>query len=77
MVTREQIVSWLRFTAEAIEESKEQLTELDAAIGDAEHGISMARGFHKVADQLPANVLGARTTGVGDGEELSTPTLEK
>ena len=53
MVTREQIVSWLKLTAEVIEENKEHLTELDAAIGDAEHGISMARGFQKVAGQLP------------------------
>ncbi len=54
MVTREQVLVWLKLTAKVIEENKEYLTELDAAIGDAEHGISMARGFQKVASQLPA-----------------------
>jgi phosphoenolpyruvate---glycerone phosphotransferase subunit DhaL len=54
MVTKEQVIKWLTLTAKVIEENKEHLTELDAAIGDAEHGISMARGFQKVAGQLPA-----------------------
>lgn len=54
MVTKEQILQWLQtFTAE-IEQNKEYLTELDAAIGDADHGINMERGFKKVISQLPS-----------------------
>lgn len=50
---KEQILEWLRrFTAE-IEQNKDYLTELDAAIGDADHGINMDRGFKKVMSQLP------------------------
>lgn len=33
---------------------KEYLTELDSAIGDADHGINMNRGFQKVHDKLSA-----------------------
>ncbi|MCT4544794.1 MAG: dihydroxyacetone kinase subunit DhaL [Vallitalea sp.] len=36
-----------------IQENKEFLTELDGAIGDADHGINMARGFSEVVKQLP------------------------
>lgn len=53
MVTKEQIVQWLQKFATAIESNKDYLTELDAAIGDADHGINMERGFKKVMSQLP------------------------
>jgi dihydroxyacetone kinase-like protein len=38
--------------AEAINENKEMLTDLDAAIGDADHGINMSRGFDAVKSKL-------------------------
>lgn len=53
MVTKEQIIKWLQSVAIVLEENKEYLTELDAAIGDADHGINMNRGFQKVITQLP------------------------
>jgi dihydroxyacetone kinase-like protein len=69
MVTRDQIVSWLEKTAEVLEENRKYLTDLDAAIGDADHGINMDRGFRKVMTQLPTvtnsdigNIL--KTTGM-------------
>ena len=37
----------------AIDENAQFLTDLDAAIGDNDHGINMARGFKKVGDDLP------------------------
>ncbi len=40
--------------AEAIITNKELLTELDSAIGDADHGINMARGFEAVRAKLAA-----------------------
>lgn len=43
----------MQAVAVIIEENKDYLTELDAAIGDADHGINMNRGFQKVASQLP------------------------
>lgn len=54
MVTKEQIIRWLQAVAVILEENKNYLTELDAAIGDADHGINMNRGFQKVASQLPS-----------------------
>ncbi|MBW4561682.1 MAG: dihydroxyacetone kinase subunit L [Mojavia pulchra JT2-VF2] len=54
MVSKEQILQWLHAFAAAIEQNKDYLTELDAAIGDADHGINMDRGFKKVILQLPS-----------------------
>jgi dihydroxyacetone kinase-like protein len=53
MVTKEQILQWLQTVAVLLEQNKNYLTELDAAIGDADHGINMNRGFQKVMSQLP------------------------
>jgi len=54
MLTSHQIIKWLYRTASVIEENKDFLTQLDAAIGDAEHGINMEQGFKVVARQLPS-----------------------
>ena len=43
--------AWVHAIATAIDEQKEYLTRLDSAIGDADHGINMQRGFSAV---LPA-----------------------
>ena len=51
-VTKQQILNWLQAVAQAIAENKDYLTELDAAIGDADHAINLDRGFKKVAEQL-------------------------
>ncbi|MDZ8023709.1 MAG: dihydroxyacetone kinase subunit DhaL [Nostoc sp. DedQUE11] len=53
MVTQAQILQWLQAFASEIEQNKTYLTELDAAIGDADHGINMDRGFKKISTQLP------------------------
>ena len=54
MVTKQQILQWLQAVAVVLEQNKDYLTELDAAIGDADHGINMKRGFQKVISQLPS-----------------------
>lgn len=51
-ITKQQIIDWLQAVAQAIAQNKDYLTELDAAIGDADHGINLDRGFQKVASQL-------------------------
>ncbi len=53
MVNKEQIIQWLQTVATVLEQNKDYLTELDAAIGDADHGINMNRGFQKVITLLP------------------------
>ncbi len=37
-----------------IDERKDELTELDAAIGDADHGANMQRGMQAARERLPA-----------------------
>ncbi|WP_019503642.1 dihydroxyacetone kinase subunit DhaL [Pleurocapsa sp. PCC 7319] len=53
MVSQQQIIDWINGFTAVIAEKKDYLTELDAAIGDADHGINMNRGFQKVSEKLP------------------------
>lgn len=53
-MTKEQILQWLQTFTTQIEQNKDYLTQLDAAIGDADHGINMSRGFQKAIAQLPS-----------------------
>ena len=53
MVTKADVIAWLEKLADLYNENKEHLTDLDSAIGDADHGINMSRGFSKVAEKLP------------------------
>jgi len=46
------VVAWVRAFAAEVESNKEYLTELDAAIGDADHGINMNRGMSAVVGKL-------------------------
>jgi dihydroxyacetone kinase-like protein len=52
-VTKAQIIQWLEKATTVLNENKAYLTELDAAIGDADHGTNMARGFTAVMQKLP------------------------
>lgn len=52
MVTTSQILAWLKSSGKNYAEQKKYLTELDTAIGDADHGNNMNRGFSKVTEQL-------------------------
>jgi phosphoenolpyruvate---glycerone phosphotransferase subunit DhaL len=45
-------VRWVRAFADTIAENKDYLTELDSAIGDADHGINMNRGMTAVVGKL-------------------------
>ena len=47
------VLAWLRRSAQALHEQRQYLTDLDAAIGDGDHGINMDRGFTAVLDKLP------------------------
>jgi len=44
--------TWITTAAGVIEEQRDHLTQLDAAIGDADHGINLARGFSAVVTAL-------------------------
>ncbi|TCC12432.1 dihydroxyacetone kinase subunit DhaL [Kribbella soli] len=45
-------VSWLRDVAVSLHDNAAYLTELDSAIGDADHGANMDRGFQAVVGVL-------------------------
>ena len=51
----EDVLAWLREAAARIEEQREYLTQLDSAIGDADHGINMSRGFKAALERLDSN----------------------
>ena len=53
-ISRDQFIVWVKDFAGVLAENKEYLTGLDSAIGDADHGINMDRGFQAVLTKLPA-----------------------
>ncbi|MCE7079351.1 dihydroxyacetone kinase subunit DhaL [Streptomyces sp. ST2-7A] len=61
-------IRWLDAAAAAVARDADRLTELDAAIGDADHGSNLNRGFTAVARRLaeqPPETPGAVLTGAG------------
>ncbi len=46
--------SWIEEIASAVDEERDHLTQLDSAIGDADHGVNMQRGFSAVVAKLSA-----------------------
>jgi dihydroxyacetone kinase-like protein len=52
MLTVSLAKQWLFSCAELIKKNKDYLTALDAAIGDADHGLNMDRGFTKSIEVL-------------------------
>jgi phosphoenolpyruvate---glycerone phosphotransferase subunit DhaL len=59
MMDSEVFRAWITSAAQVIEANREHLTQLDAAIGDADHGINLARGFTAVLNALDAHDRGA------------------
>ena len=60
--------AWITSAAGVIEANRDHLTQLDAAIGDADHGINLNRGFAAVLvalDAKPAATPGAVLTVTG------------
>ncbi|MER5308828.1 dihydroxyacetone kinase subunit DhaL [Streptomyces sp. NPDC002773] len=62
------LVRWLAAVAEAVDREADRLTELDSAIGDADHGANLKRGFAAVTETLakePPATPGAVLTVAG------------
>ena len=63
------VAAWITRASADVEENKDHLTHLDSAIGDADHGINLVRGFTAavaaVADKAP-DTPGALLTLVGN-----------
>ncbi len=64
-VTREGVLNWIQAYAAEIRKNKEYLTQLDAAIGDADHGANMDRGFNDPARGVMAKIQGVADKDIG------------
>lgn len=67
-VSYEDAVRFIRRYAEVIAENKDHLTQLDSAIGDADHGINMDRGMQAALaklEQVPNGDIGNLMKAVG------------
>ena len=51
-ITGADVVRWIQVYASTIAENKDYLTELDSAIGDADHGTNMNRGMSAAVEKL-------------------------
>jgi len=52
-ISRDDVLDWIKACANVLAENHTYLTELDAAIGDADHGENMDRGFKAVMTKMP------------------------
>jgi len=52
-ITRDDVLAWIKVVAGLINTNSSYLTQLDAAIGDADHGANMDRGFKAVMNKIP------------------------
>jgi dihydroxyacetone kinase-like protein len=46
------ITNWMREIERSVQAQRDRLVQLDAAIGDGDHGTNMARGFEAVVDAI-------------------------
>jgi dihydroxyacetone kinase-like protein len=54
-IRKDDVLAWLVSLQQIYSENRQRLTDLDAAIGDADHGTNMDRGFTAVKAALDAN----------------------
>lgn len=52
-IVRDNALEWIKACANVLAENRDYLTQLDAAIGDADHGANMDRGFKAVMNKIP------------------------
>lgn len=52
-IAAEHVISFIERVAARVKEQRAYLTDLDSAIGDADHGINLDRGFSAVLTKLP------------------------
>jgi dihydroxyacetone kinase-like protein len=56
-ITLDELKSWLREFAQLVADHRDELTTLDAAIGDADHGTNMERGMSAVIAGLGGDTV--------------------
>lgn len=65
-VSLDQLVDWLSRFRDLVNEKQSYLTELDSAIGDADHGSNMSRGMNAVMHGISAAEIGAAPRAVDE-----------
>ncbi len=70
-VTTDDVIGFVRRSADVVAEHKRELVKLDSAIGDADHGENLNRGFRAAVERLdgmdpatPSEVLKAVSTAL-------------
>jgi dihydroxyacetone kinase-like protein len=53
-ITAEHVIHFIEGVAARLKQHRDELVALDSAIGDADHGINMDRGFSTVLEKLPS-----------------------
>src|SRR5437899_5376204 len=71
-VDAETVRRWLETACASLRDQRDYLTQLDAAIGDADHGTNMDRGFTAVVQKLAA-----ADGGTPPGRLLTTRSEER
>jgi dihydroxyacetone kinase-like protein len=67
-ISYDEMVAWIHGFGDVIAERREELTRLDTAIGDADHGTNMDRGMRAAVervDALDGDDISAALKGVG------------
>jgi len=52
-IQQKDVIEWIKKYADVITEKRQYLIDLDSAIGDADHGENMNRGFQAVLKKIP------------------------
>jgi dihydroxyacetone kinase-like protein len=52
-ISQDAVLEWIKNCAAVITDNRSYLIELDSAIGDADHGANMERGFQAVLAKIP------------------------
>jgi dihydroxyacetone kinase-like protein len=52
-ISRDDALEWIKKSADVLAQNRDYLIQLDAAIGDADHGANMDRGFRAVITKMP------------------------
>jgi phosphoenolpyruvate---glycerone phosphotransferase subunit DhaL len=63
-----EVVAWIHRFADVVAEHREELTRLDTAVGDADHGTNMDRGMRAAVERVDAvdgDEISAALKGVG------------
>jgi dihydroxyacetone kinase, phosphoprotein-dependent, L subunit len=53
-IQADHVIKFIELVAARVKEQRDYLTQLDSAIGDADHGVNLDRGFTTVLSKLPS-----------------------